>query len=156
MVALRGFERSLELHGKPTVLGQLTKPNVRVWVNDLRMGKLCPNSRPCNDQSIAPRHTALKTFSHKYIFKELKLTTADLLAEVDRWNIKLPTKDPLTPADFEQIRASLNQPTFEHIRGRAIFEMTMATALRYDTLILTPPADLNKITGEVTVVIKGK
>jgi hypothetical protein len=78
------------------------------------------------------------------------------LGEVRRFNIGLPRKAPLTEADFAAIRASFDQPTFERIRDRAIFEMTMATAFRFDTLIVAPLAALNKITGDVILQTKGR
>jgi hypothetical protein len=55
------FEKSLTLHAKPAVLGQLTPTNIRAWVSDQRAGRLPSNStRPqtkCSDQtnSSAPR-----------------------------------------------------------------------------------------------------
>jgi site-specific recombinase XerC len=49
----------------------------------------------------------------------------------------------------------LDLPTFEHIRDRAIFEIHISTAFRFDTVRAMPLAALNKITGEVEVITKG-
>src|SRR5215510_7985355 len=41
---LLSFEKSLALHGRPAVLGQLTPATVRTWVSDQRAGRLPSNS----------------------------------------------------------------------------------------------------------------
>ena len=38
----------------------------------------------------------------------------------------------LTDEEISVIRDSFTRPTFEHVRDRAIFEVHMATAFRYD------------------------
>jgi site-specific recombinase XerD len=153
------FEKSLTLHGKPAVLGQLTPANVRTWVSDQRAGRLPSHStRPqtkCSDQTIRPRHAAIKSFSHKYVLKELKLTRRDLLEDVERFEQELPSKEELGADELARVRASFNQPTFEHVRDRAIFEIHMATALRFDTVRSLPLAALDRVSGRLEVTTKG-
>ena len=159
MDTILSFEKSLFLHGKPATIGQLTPQNIRTWVADQRAGRLPSNSiRPqtkCSDQTIRPRHAAIKSFSHKYIFKEMKLTHRDLLEDVERFEKELPTKRALTDEEIAAIRACFYLPSFEHVRDRAIFEIHMATAFRFDTVRAMPLAALNRINGEVEVVTKG-
>jgi site-specific recombinase XerD len=156
---LLSFEKSLALHGKPAVLGQLTPANVRTWVSDQRAGRLPSNStRPqtkCSDQTIRPRHAAIKSFTHKYILKELKLTRRDLLEEVERFEQELPAKEELDSDELARVRASFRLPTFEHVRDRAIFEIHMATAFRFDAVRSLPLAALDRVSGRVEVITKG-
>ena len=103
------FEKSLLLHGKPPTVGQLTPHNVRTWLADQRSGALpSRSSRPasgCSNQTIRPRHAALKSFSRKFILEELKLTHRDLLEDVERFEKEVPTKTALTQDEIAAIRA---------------------------------------------------
>ena len=157
--ALVSFQKSLVLHGKPPVIGQVTPQNVRVWVADMRAGALPSNStRPqtkCSDQTIKPRHAALKTFTRKYVYKELKLTKRDLLEEVERFECRREPKPMLKDEELKAARDSFTLPTFEHVRDRAILEVHLATAFRFDTVRSMPMAALNRLTGQVTVTTKG-
>ncbi|MBV9602235.1 MAG: site-specific integrase [Chloroflexi bacterium] len=116
---LLSFEKSLAVHGKPAVLGQLTPANVRTWVSDQRAGRLPSNStRPqtkCSDQTIRPRHAAIKSFTHKYILKELKLTRRDLLEDVERFEQGLPAKEEL---GSDELAKGPRQLPPAHIRTR--------------------------------------
>jgi site-specific recombinase XerD len=159
MDTLNSFEKSLVLHGKPPVLGEVTPINLRVWVADMRAGKLPNNgTRPpskCSDQTIKPRHAALKTFTHRFIYRELRLTERDLLEEVERFECQRLKKDMLDQSELDAIRACFHLPTYEHVRDRAIFEIHMATALRFDTVRSMPMSALDRLSGKVTVTTKG-
>jgi site-specific recombinase XerD len=137
----------------------LTPSNVRTWVADQRAGRLpSASKRPptaCSDQTIRPRHAAIKAFAHKYILRELKLTEGDLLENVERFDLDLPTKHPLSPDELAAVRACFNLPTFEHVRDRAIVEIHLATAFRFDTVRSMPLAALDRISGRVEVITKG-
>jgi hypothetical protein len=126
--ALEYFARSVVLHGKPPVLGQLTPLNVRIWVADMRAGRTVVEthggrqatvkSRPCNDHSIAPRHAALKAFAHKFVYRELKLTNWDLLGDVERFEPKQEaTKEALTESELAAIRDSFESPVASRAFG---------------------------------------
>jgi site-specific recombinase XerC len=51
--------------------------------------------------------------------------------------------------------ASTYLPTYEHIRDRAIVEIHLATAFRFDTVRSMPLAALDRISGKVEVTTKG-
>jgi site-specific recombinase XerD len=113
-------------------------------------------ARPCGDYSIAPRHAALKAFTDKFVYRELKLTTRDLLGDVERFEPKQEaTKEALSEQELAAIRDSFDSPGFENVRDRAIFEVHMATALRFETVLRMPLAALDRIPGKVTVETKG-
>ena len=89
----------------------------------------------------------------------MKLTQRDLPEDVERFEKELPTKKPLGQDEIAAIRACFDLPTFEHIRDRAIFEIHMATAFRFDTVRAVPQAALNEITEVITEggkVMQGK
>jgi site-specific recombinase XerD len=148
------------MHDKPHVIGQVTQLTVRLWVKDQRDGTL-PSARvgwaaePCSDGSIGPRYAALKAFTRGFIFRELKLTKRDLLEDLPRWKNKDGPTQTLTAAEIKAVRDSFSEPGFESIRDRTIFEVHMATAFRYDTVMRIPLTSLNKVSGAVTVVTKG-
>src|SRR5436309_4045094 len=106
---------------RPEVCRESSHPRI------LGDGSTRPQTK-CSDQTIRPRHAAIKTFSHKYVLKELKLTKRDLLEDVERFEQELPSKEELGADELARVRASFNLPTFEHVRDRAIFEIHMATA----------------------------
>ena len=85
----------------------------------------------------------------------MELTNHDLLEDVPRFKVDPKAKEPLEPTDMEKVRASFNLPTFEQVRDRAIFEVHMATAFRYDTVLAMPLAALDKVSGKITVETKG-
>jgi site-specific recombinase XerD len=100
------------------------------------------------------RLTDKTPFWPKYVYKELTLTLRDLLEDVERFSVdeaKQKPKVALSPNEMEAVRASFNLPTFEHVRDRAIFEVHMATAFRYDTVLAMPWAALDRVSGRVTV-----
>jgi site-specific recombinase XerD len=128
----------------------------------MRTGKLPsarpgrPASEPCSDGSIAPRHSVIKAFTRSFIYKDLKLTTRDLLEELERFKGGGSSKDMLTDAEITAIRDSFNLPTFEHVRDRVIFEVHMATAFRFATVLgLALLTREEKLSGRVTVTTKG-
>jgi integrase/recombinase XerD len=65
-------------------------------------------------------------------------------------------KEMLTDEELKAIRDSFDQPTFQHVRDRAIFEVHMATAFRYDTVLKIPLASIDRLSGRVTVTTKGR
>lgn len=74
---LVSFVRSLRSHGDEPTLAALTPGAVNRWVTDQRR-------RGRSEDGIANRLVALKVFSNKYLYRELELTTGDLLRKVPR------------------------------------------------------------------------
>jgi len=151
--AVLSLEKSLVL------LGQLTPQNVPPGWPTSGQGR-------CRARAAARRRRAptrrsvratrpLTSFNDKYILKGLKLTRRDLLEDVERFEKELPTKKALGQDEIAAVLACFYLPTFEHIRDRAIFEIHMATAFRFDTVRAMPLASLNRMSGEVDVITKG-
>ena len=142
------FLRSLQRCGDQPTLAALTPAAVNRWVNDQR-----EDGR--SEDGIASRLVALKVFSNKYIFKDLELTTCDLLRKVPRIS---PPERPamvLTEEEREQILGCFDRPTFEDVRNRALVAIYMATGLRFREVLEMPFGSLDKIRGDITVVGKG-
>jgi site-specific recombinase XerD len=124
------FVKSLALHEKPHVIASVTPAAMRTWVADLRAGTLAGARGRCSDGSIGPYFSTMKAFTKRYIYRELKLTSRDLLEDVARFEVGKSSKVMLTDAEIAAIRDSFDLPTFEHLRDRAMFEVHMATAFR--------------------------
>ena len=108
-----------------------------------------------SEDGIASRLVALKVFSNRFIFKEMELTTCDLLRKVPRIS---PPERPalvLTEAEREQILSCYDRPTFEDVRNRALVAMYMATGLRFREVLEMPVSSLDRVRGDITVVGKG-
>jgi site-specific recombinase XerD len=144
---LLSFIRSLTDNGGSPVLASLTPTNVNRWVNERRRG--------FSEEGIATHLIALKVFSSKYIYRELELTTSDLLRKVPR--IVAPEKPAqvLTEEERKRVLACFDQPTFEDARNRALIATYMATGLRFKEVLELPLDCLDRISGEITVVAKG-
>jgi site-specific recombinase XerD len=158
--ALDSFMKSLALHNKPLVIGEMTQLNVRLWVKDLRDGAqpTARKGRPtqkCTDGSIGPRYAAIKAFTNGFIRKELKLTKRDLLEDMKRWKKKDPTRKGLEADEIKAVRNCFDEPTFEMVRDRTIFEVHMATAFRLSTVMKIEILNLNRVSGLVRVTVKG-
>jgi integrase/recombinase XerD len=149
------FTKSLAVHDKPLVISSVTPAAMRAWASDLRTGALPGARRRSSDGTIAPYFSCMKAFTRGYVFREAKLTSADLLADIERFKPGKSSKEMLTDDEITAIRDSFNLPTFEHVRDRAMFELHMATAFRFDTVLEVPLAALDKISGRLTVTIKG-
>jgi integrase/recombinase XerC len=145
---LLSFIRSLQQHGEEPTLAAVTPVAVNRWVNEQR-----ENGR--SEDGIASRLVALKVFTNKFIFKEMELTTCDLLRKVPRIS---PPERPayvLTEEEREQVLACFDRPTFEDIRNRALVATYMATGLRFREVLGLPLDSLDRIRGDLTVIGKG-
>lgn len=75
--SLLSFIRSVERTGQAATVGALTPHAVNGWIAEQRRAKRA-------EEGIARRLGALKAFSRKYVFRQLELTTCDLLNKVVR------------------------------------------------------------------------
>jgi integrase/recombinase XerC len=129
--------RSLQGQGEKPVLETLTPGAVNRWVKEQR-------ERGLSEDGIASRLAALKVFSNKFVFKQLELTTCDLLRKVPQI---VPPDRPaqvLTEAEREQLLACFSEPTFEDIRNRALIATYMATGLRLQEVLELTLSNLDR------------
>jgi site-specific recombinase XerD len=145
---LLSFIRSLTHYGESPVLASLTPTNVNRWVNERR-------GRGFSEDGIATHLIALKVFSSKYVYRELELTTSDLLRKVPRITPPEKPAQVLTEEERERLLACFDQPTFEDTRNRALIATYMATGLRFKEVLELPLDRLDRISGEITVLAKG-
>lgn len=145
---LVSFIRSLRSHGDAPTLAALTPGAVNRWVTDQRrQGR--------SEDGIASRLVALKVFSNKYLYRELELTTGDLLRKVPRITPPDRPAPVLTDEEREQVLACFDQPTFEDVRNRALVAVYMATGLRFKEVLELTLANLDKVHGDLVTVGKG-
>lgn len=145
---LEDFIRSLERHGTPGILGELTPDNVAVWQRDQELRGNSPHS-------IAGRVIALKVFSNKFVFKTLELSTVDLLRKVARPAPKLQEPEILSNEETVALVESFDLDTFEHVRDRAFVAVLAATGLRFNAVRTMKVSDYDRVTGEFKVHEKG-
>jgi integrase/recombinase XerD len=145
---LTDFIRSLERHGIPTLLGELTPDNVAIWQRD-------QEQRGNSPHSIAGRIYALKVFSNKFVFKTLELTTVDLLRKVERPSPKLTEPEVLDGDEHQLLLDSYDRDTFEDVRDRAFLAVLAATGLRLSAVRTMRLDDYDRVTGEFKVHEKG-
>ena len=145
---LISFIRSLTDNGEERVLASLTPTNVNRWVNERR-------ARELSEEGIATHLIALKVFSSKYIYRELELTTVDLLRKVPRITPPEKPAQVLTEQERERVLDCLDQPTFEDVRNRGMLATYMATGLRFKEVLELPYDALDRISGDITVRAKG-
>lgn len=94
-------------------------------------------------------------FSNKYLYRELELTTVDLLRKVPRITPPDRPARVLTEEEREQVLACFDQPTFEDIRNRALAGVYMATGLRFKEVLELTLAHLDKVHGDIVTRGKG-
>jgi integrase/recombinase XerD len=145
---LLSFVRFLERQGEELVLGSLTPGAVNAWVNEQRTAGR-------SEDGVASRLSALKVFSSKYVYKDLELTTRDLLVKVPRITPPEKPAQILTEREIEQVLGSYDRPTYEDIRDRALVATYIATGLRFREVLNLPFAGLDRISGEIRF-IRGK
>jgi len=146
---LVSFVRSIRSHGDEPILAGLTPGAVNRWVTDQRQ-------QGRSEDGIASRLVALKVFSHKYLYRELELTTVDLLRKVPRITPPDRPAQVLTDEEREQVLACFDQPTFEDTRNRALVAVYMATGLRFREVLELTLANLDKIHGDIVTIGKGR
>lgn len=141
--SLLSLFRSLEASGDPLVAGSLTPHAVNRWVNEQRQAGR-------SEDGTASRLVAIKVFTNKYLYKEIELTTVDLLRKVQR--IAPPEKPApvLDEAELERILACLDRDTFEDVRDRAITAFYASTGLRFREVLELPLESLDRLNGDVT------
>ena len=146
--SLLSFLRYLSRVEKPQLLSSLTPHNVSGWVNDQR-------SRGLAEEGIASRLTALKVFSHKYLYKTLELTTADLLRKVAFISPPERRFPSISPEERDRLLSCYNRGTYEDIRDRALVSLYMATGLRFSEVLQAKLGNLDRVSGELRVMAKG-
>ena len=141
--------RSLRSHGDEPILAALTPGAVNRWVTD-------QHQKGRSEDGIASRLVAAKVFSHKYLYRELELTTVDLLRKVPRITPPDRPAQVLTDEEREQVLACFDQPTFEDTRNRSIVSVYMATGLRFKEVLELTLANLDKVHGDIVTIGKGR
>ncbi len=145
---LLSFIRSLERNGDPPLLGSVIPATVNRWVNERR-------SRGLSEEGIATHLIALKVFTSKFIYRELELTTVDLLRKVSRITPPEKPAQVLTEEERERVLACFDQPTYEDTRNVALIACYMATGLRFNEILELTMDSLDRIRGDITVTAKG-
>lgn len=146
---LKAFRTSLARHGDPDSLGAVTPFAVNRWVADQRGAEL-------SEHTIASRLSALKVFVHGFVYRYLELTTVDLLRKVPRSQVPATPVQGLSPQEVEQVLDRLEGWTFKDIRNRAFVAVMLATGLRLNEVVQLRLTDLDRVSGELTVLGKGR
>lgn len=146
--SLESFIRSLERHGEPTVLANLTPFTVNRWVAEQRQDNR-------SEAGISSRLSSVKIFANAYILKHLELTTVDLLRKVPR--IEPPERDAdiFSREELEKLVSAYNRPRFEDKRNAAILAMLIATGCRLGEIMALRMGDYDAVATEITVEGKG-
>src|SRR5262249_36523293 len=121
---LNHFMKSLELNGDQAILANLTPFTVERYVGDCRAGRIpredgMPTRRSTEDW-IGSRLAAIKAFTHKYVNRDLSMTTRDLLERVELYEPTPPVKDGLTKEQLNTILDSYEDDVYDHVRDRAM------------------------------------
>ncbi|TAK28183.1 MAG: hypothetical protein EPO21_23110 [Chloroflexota bacterium] len=142
------FERFLSRQGEPLTLESFTPHNVNKWVSEQRRkGK--------SEDGIASRLSALKAFSHGYLFMTAEITTCDVLDKVARINPPAKPFDRLTDTEMEKVLEVYSKPNFTDIRNKALMACYLATGRRFAEILGSTLDDVNLVTGELVVKAKG-
>lgn len=142
---LTSYLRSLARQGEPLVLASVTPETVRAWMQEQRAAGL-------SEDGIASRLGALKIFTNKYVYKELDLTTCDLLRKVARFTPPERPPEVLTEEEIRRVLDCYDRPTFEDIRNRALVATYIVTGLRLREVLELRFDALDRITGEVRFI----
>ena len=143
------FVRSLDSHGdREVVLGDLTPQHVNGWVTAQRKAGL-------SEEGIASRLSAVKVYSSKYVYNELELTTADLLRKVPRISAPEKPMPGLSECEREAILNAFDRGTYEDVRNKALLGVYLATGLRFNEVRDLDLMNLDRVTGELVVTVKG-
>lgn len=146
--SINNFKASLVRHGEAPVLGSVTPTAVRRWVAEMRAGGR-------TEEGIATRVNQLKVFTRKFLFKELELTTVDLLARVERMTVKAAIVPAIGPAALEEIVDGFDRPDYVDARDRAFVATLASTGLRFSEALGMGVEGLDRVTGEFVVTLKG-
>lgn len=139
---LASLLRSIEAQGLPLVLGALTPQAVNTWIKEQRQAGR-------SEDGIAGRLNAVKVFANKYIYKQLELTTRDLLIKVTRITPPERPVSPLTDAEIDTVLECFSSPSFEDHRNRALLVFYIATGMRLREVLDLPLSSVDHITGEI-------
>ncbi len=145
---LLSFIRFLQKRQEPLTLSSLTPHNVNGWVAEQRRAGL-------SEDGIASRLAALKAFAHKYVYKEVQLTTCDLLERVARINPPAKPFPRLSDAEQAAVLECYQGESYTDIRDQALVACYLATGKRFREILSLKVADLNPISGEIRVRVKG-
>lgn len=145
---LNNFMHYLERRGDAVVLSSVTPFAVRGWVADLRAQKR-------TEEGVATRVNQLKVFTHKFVFKELELTTIDLLGRVERMTAKVAVIPALDAATIEEIFDGFEPDDPTDLRDRAFVAACASTGLRFSEVLGMTVSGLDRVSGEFVVTVKG-
>jgi site-specific recombinase XerD len=145
---LLSFTRSLERSGVPPTLAGLTPHAVNRWVTEQRnLGHA--------EEGIASRLSALKAFTNKYVYKDLELTTRDLLVKVPRITPPLTPFPRLTDIERELLLDCFDRGTYEDTRNQALVAAYLATGRRFREILELKMQNVDVMSGEIAVRAKG-
>jgi integrase/recombinase XerC len=161
--ALVCFEASLalvDLNTKPPRLGDgpilasLTPSNVERWLVDMRERRL---GHGYAEETISSYLSILKTFSNKYIFRQLEMTRRDLLERVDRYRPPLRMEDGFTDKELQQILSCTEgSERYTDVRDRALLTFYAASGLRFAEVLRIQCDDVDRYSGRARTVGKGR
>lgn len=112
-------------------------------------------ARGLSEEGNATELVSVKVFTSKYVWKELELTTVDLLRKVPRITVPDKPAQVLTQAERERVLECFDRPTFEDVRNRALVACYMATGLRFKEVLNLRLDDVDRVTGDIVVLAKG-
>jgi site-specific recombinase XerD len=156
---LNHFMKSLELNGDQAILANLTPFTIERYVGDCRAGRIpredgMPTRRSTED-SIGSRLAALKAFTHKYVYRNLGMTTRDLLERVERYEPIPPVKDGLTKEQLNTILDSYEDDVYDHVRDRAMIAFYASSGLRFDEVLSLTVSMADPYSGWTKTIGKG-
>lgn len=138
----------LEEEGNPLTLVSVTPTNVTHWLGKQR-------EKGLSEDGIASRLSTLKAFTNQYLYEFLELTTRDLLRKVKRIDPPQRSFPELTEEQQRRLVECFDRGTHEDIRNRAIIAVFLATGLRLGAVLNINLYNLNRLTGDLSVVTKG-
>ncbi len=141
------FIRSLERYSDPSDLAHLHPTTVLRWIADQR-------KEGRSEDGIASRLAALKAFSHRSIFKEMELSTVDLLGRAPRITPPRKQFDRLSREEMESILSAYERGTYTDIRDSTLMSVYLSTGRRFQEVIQLKLSDVNHL-GEVQILAKG-
>lgn len=147
-MSINNFIGHLRRHGDPLVLAAVTPFAVKRWVIEQRDEKR-------REEGISTRLNQLKVFTRKFIWKELELTTKDLLDRVERIEVKPKVVPALSPSEIDRIIDELDRPRFTDVRDRAFLAVCASTGQRFNEVLQMSVSGLDKVSGEFLTVLKG-
>ncbi len=161
--AMLSFRKSLSLHDKPLTLESLTESNVLVWKTDMRAGNIQPaanatnnfqrQAKPAAAATIRAYVGVVKILSNSWVRK--RYSAHDLLDLVELGKTVVELKEAFTAGEREQMLATVEGGSFEHVRDRAYIQLLLATACRFKEIYGLTLDTVDIDSKRVWVVLKG-